>query len=120
MSVENEPSSDKDTIDFGFVERSREKVVDMGLSDSYYITEDLESDEDSSNDYSDEGTKKKYLSCFMPKKFLDYKRVLGTMFSTKEEFKEEIANYGVNNGRDLHFIKNDKTRVRVGCKEGCE
>lgn len=42
------------------------------------------------------------------------------MFSTKEGFKEAIENHIVNNGRDIHFIKNDKTRVRVGCKEGCE
>lgn len=45
---------------------------------------------------------------------------LGTQFSIKEKFKELVANYDVNNGRDLHFIKNDKTRVRAGCKEGCE
>lgn len=56
----------------------------------------------------------------MPKKFVDYKWVLGTMFSTKEGFKEVITNYVVKNGRDLHFIKNDTTMVKVGCNEGCE
>lgn len=55
----------------------------------------------------------------MPKKFVDYKWVLGTKFSIMDEFKDAIANYVVCNGRDLHFIKNDKTLVKVGCKEGC-
>lgn len=120
ISIENEPSSDEDTIGFGFVERRKGKVVDRGLSDSDYIYEKLETDDHSSSDYSDKGTKEKYPSFVMPKKFVDYKWVLGTVFSTKEEFKEAITNYVVDNGRDLHFIKNDKTWVRVGCKEGCE
>lgn len=42
------------------------------------------------------------------------------MFSTKEEFKDAMENYVVNNDRDVHFITNDKTGVIVGCKEGCE
>lgn len=108
------------TIDFGFVESIKGKMVDKGLSDSDYISKELDTDEDSSSDYSNKGTKEKYPSFLMSKKFVDYKWVLGTMFSTKEEFKEAIANYTVNNDIDLHFIKNDKTNVRVGCKEGSE
>lgn len=50
----------------------------------------------------------------MPKKFVDYKWVLGTMFLIKEEFKDTITNYDVNNGKDVHFIKNYKTKVRLG------
>ena len=61
ISIDNEPSSDEDTLDFGFVERSRGKMVHRGLSDSYYISEELETDEDMSSNYSDEGTKKKIL-----------------------------------------------------------
>ncbi|CAK8531321.1 unnamed protein product [Lathyrus sativus] len=55
----------------------------------------------------------------MPKKFNYYKWILGLLFSTNEEFKEAIASYVVHNGRDLRYLKNDKTRVRVGCKEWC-
>lgn len=62
-------------------------MVGRGLSDSDYISEELDTDEDSSSDYSDKGTKEKYPSFVMPKKFVDYKWVFGTMFSIKEEFK---------------------------------
>ncbi|XP_004496851.1 uncharacterized protein [Cicer arietinum] len=31
-----------------------------------------------------------------------------------------MTTYAIHNGRDLKFIKNDKLRVRVKCKEGCE
>src|SRR4051812_5133009 len=72
-----------------------------------------------SNDYSDEGRKVKHPLFVMPKKFNDYKWVLGSLFLTNDEFKEAIASYDVHNGRNLRFLKNDKTRVRVGCKEGC-
>ncbi|CAK8569767.1 unnamed protein product [Lathyrus sativus] len=98
----------------------RGKMVDRGLSDSDYKSEELEIDEDSSGDYLDEGTKENFSSFVMPNKFLDYKWVLGIMFSPKEEFKEAITNYDVHNGRDLPFIKNDKIGVKMGCKEGCE
>ncbi|XP_027191068.1 uncharacterized protein [Cicer arietinum] len=50
----------------------------------------------------------------------DYKWILGTLFTCKEEFKEATTIYAIHNGRDLKFIKNDKLRVRVKCKEGCE
>ncbi|XP_058776171.1 uncharacterized protein LOC131650482 [Vicia villosa] len=72
-----------------------------------------------SSDYSDESGKVKYPSFVPPKKFNDYKWVLGSLFSTREEFKEAVSSYAVHNGRDLRYLKNDKTRVRVGCKEGC-
>ncbi|XP_012571249.1 uncharacterized protein [Cicer arietinum] len=50
----------------------------------------------------------------------DYKCVLGTLFTGKKEFKEAMTTYVIHSGRDLKFIKNDKLRVRVKCKEGCE
>ena len=42
--VDNEPSSDEDTLDFVFVERSIGKMVDKGLSDSDHISEELKTD----------------------------------------------------------------------------
>ncbi|XP_058757061.1 uncharacterized protein LOC131630284 [Vicia villosa] len=71
------------------------------------------------SDYSDESGKVKYPSFVPPKKFNDYKWVLGSLFSTREAFKEAVSSYDVYNGRDLRYLKNDKTRVIVGCKEGC-
>ncbi|XP_058760393.1 uncharacterized protein LOC131633723 [Vicia villosa] len=117
--VDVEPPSDEDVLEFGVRERSTGKRSCNGLSDSDYVTEELESQDEMSSDYSDEGEKAKHPSFVAPKNFNDYKWVLGTLFSTKEEFKEAVASYAVHNGRDLRFVKNDKTRVRVGCKEGC-
>ncbi|XP_019160632.1 PREDICTED: uncharacterized protein LOC109157166 [Ipomoea nil] len=42
----------------------------------------------------------------------------GLTFATKEQFKQAIKNYAINNGKDLKFSKNDKLRVTVSCK-GC-
>lgn len=41
-------------------------------------------------------------------------------FSTKYDFKEAITSYAIQYGRNLKFIENDKIRVRVRCKYGCE
>ncbi|GAU33369.1 hypothetical protein TSUD_364940 [Trifolium subterraneum] len=87
----------------------------------YVVTNnrDLSSELDTENDESDDGTKVHYPPFVMPKKMEGYKWVKGTTFSTREEFKEAISIYVVTNNRDLRFIKNDKERVRVGCKDGC-
>ncbi|XP_058726261.1 uncharacterized protein LOC131597588 [Vicia villosa] len=49
-----------------------------------------------------------------------YKWELGTYFNTKDDFKEAIQTYSVQCGRALRFLKNDKQRVKVVCKEGCQ
>ena len=50
----------------------------------------------------------------------NYKLELGMYFTSKDDIKEAVASYSVQNGRALKIIKNDKKRVRVRCKEGCE
>lgn len=50
----------------------------------------------------------------------DYKWELGTYFATNNDFKEAITSYVVQSGRDLRFSRNDKQRVRVIYKEGCD
>lgn len=45
---------------------------------------------------------------------------LGTFFSTKDDFKEEITTYDVQSGRKLKFTKKDNKKVMVGCKENCD
>ncbi|CAI9294120.1 unnamed protein product [Lactuca saligna] len=40
---------------------------------------------------------------------------IGQTFKEKEKIREVIANYSVKERRDLHYVKNDKTRVRVKC-----
>jgi hypothetical protein len=77
------------------------------------------SDLNTENDESDDGTKEHYPPFVMPKNMTGYKWVKGTTFSTREEFKKAISDFSVANNVDLKFIKNDKERVRVGCKSGC-
>ncbi|KAK2357350.1 hypothetical protein QL285_094629 [Trifolium repens] len=77
------------------------------------------SDLNTENDESDDGTKEHYPPFVMPKNMIGYKWVKGTTFSNREEFKKAILDFSVANNVDLKFIKNDKERVRVGCKSGC-
>jgi len=44
----------------------------------------------------------------------------GYQIFIKKEFKEAINNYSVCNAKDLKFLKDDKTRVMLGCKDGCK
>ncbi|XP_058765013.1 uncharacterized protein LOC131638472 [Vicia villosa] len=50
----------------------------------------------------------------------DFKWEVGSYFSSKDDFKEAITSYDVHSGRNLKFTKNDKVRVRVKCKDGCD
>lgn len=88
----------------------------MVESDENYHSEKLKTDFDGD---SNEDSNVMYPSFVMVKKMTTYKWVLGTRFS-KEEFKNTIKSYAINNERDLRLIKNDSTRVRVECKDKCE
>ncbi|KAL5069781.1 hypothetical protein RYX36_020668 [Vicia faba] len=54
-----EVSSNEDVLDFRFKERTTGKKVYRGLSNSDYVTEKLESEDDMSNDYSYDYGKRK-------------------------------------------------------------
>ncbi|KAK8957245.1 hypothetical protein KSP39_PZI001276 [Platanthera zijinensis] len=43
----------------------------------------------------------------------------GIIFRSKEEFKDAVTTYAVHTGVGLKLTKNDKSRVRFKCKEGC-
>ncbi|KAL5068853.1 hypothetical protein RYX36_019740 [Vicia faba] len=72
-AIYDEVSSDEDVLDFGFKEWTTSKKVCRSLSDSDYASEELESEDDTSSDYSGDSGKVKYPSFFMLKKFNDYK-----------------------------------------------
>ncbi|GAU19392.1 hypothetical protein TSUD_76360 [Trifolium subterraneum] len=116
--AEFEAQSNVDELDS---DEGDSSVVSLDDSDDEHILDgEIFIDElDTENDESDDGTKVHYPPFVMPKKMEGYKWVKGTTFSTREEFKEVISTYVVTNNRDLRFIKNDKERVRVGCKDGC-
>ncbi|XP_058759791.1 uncharacterized protein LOC131633092 [Vicia villosa] len=50
----------------------------------------------------------------------DYKWEVGVYFRSNDDFKEAITSYVVQSGRNMRFTKNDKVRMRVKCKEGCQ
>ncbi|XP_058733729.1 uncharacterized protein LOC131605384 [Vicia villosa] len=54
------------------------------------------------------------------KDMADYKWEVGVYFRSKDDFKEAITSYAVQSGRNMRFTKNDKVRVRVNCKDGCQ
>ena len=92
-------------------------VPHKGLSDvENYNSEDLESGGDS--DESDV-EKNKYLVFKLPGKMFDYEWEVGTYFATKDDFQEAVKTYYVHSGYALKFKKNDKERMRVICKAGC-
>jgi len=118
-SVEPNVLIDDDDFDWGITKRQELVIPHRELSDDEYVSEELVSDESGENS-DEESTKEKFSGFVMPKKMLDYKWVLGTLFTDREEFKDAIATYSVHDGVDLKMIKNDKTKVRVVCKKLCQ
>lgn len=45
---------------------------------------------------------------------------LGVLFNSLNDFKDAINDYAVKGGWNIRFVKNDKTRVRAKCVEGCK
>ena len=118
-SVEPNVLIDDDDFNWGTTKRQELVMPHKGLSDDEYVSEELVSDESGENS-DEESTRKKFPGFVMPKKMLDYKWVLGTLFSDREEFKAAITTYAVHNGVDVKIIKNDKIRVRAACKDPCQ
>ena len=112
-----------------------EKEVDEGDIEKYKIlhkensyedheSEDSETCDDKQED-ADENEGNEYIMNRFPthkllKNMSEYKWEVGTLYNTKEDFKEAISTYAVHVGKGLKFIKNDKERVRVRCKTNCD
>ncbi|XP_052110145.1 uncharacterized protein LOC107464691 [Arachis duranensis] len=54
------------------------------------------------------------------KNMSEYKWEVGTLYVSREEFKDCATAYAVSSGRGLRFSKVDLRRVKVECVEGCE
>ena len=108
-----------ESLEFDVANIHEEGHVIRGLSDDEYNSKELQSGGDT---IDDEGSrpKIKYPLFRMPSKMANYKWELGTFLATKEDFKEVIAAYAIHSGRNLRIQKDDKKRVRVICKEGCD
>ncbi|WVZ16531.1 hypothetical protein V8G54_009513 [Vigna mungo] len=51
----------------------------------------------------------------MPKKMVDFNWEVGTYFADKHDILDAIKSYGVENGKNLKIVKNDRKRIRVKC-----
>ncbi|MED6167463.1 hypothetical protein PIB30_002945 [Stylosanthes scabra] len=49
----------------------------------------------------------------------DYRWQFGTVFANRDEFKDAIVSYAVQNARGVWFKKYDLKRVRACCVDGC-
>ncbi|RYR38105.1 hypothetical protein Ahy_A09g043060 [Arachis hypogaea] len=48
-----------------------------------------------------------------------YQWKVGTLYESRQEFKDTVAAYVVNTARDIKFKKCDLVRVRAVCQKGC-
>ncbi|XP_072064127.1 uncharacterized protein [Arachis hypogaea] len=87
------------------------------LSDDEGLNSD-ELEEVSSED--DEASKKKFPVHKELKDMSKYKWEAGTLYATREEFKEAVTSYAVHTGRNIKFPVVDNVRVRAKCGDGCE
>lgn len=72
-------------------------------------------------------SEQKYPSHKLLKDMTTYKWEVGTLYETREDFKDVIIVYAEHSGQDLYFAKLDNLRVRVKCagvkdeeREDCE
>ncbi|KAL2533370.1 Uncharacterized protein Adt_06721 [Abeliophyllum distichum] len=100
-------------IDCNWDEPAVENVhSDYGLSDEL---ESLNSDED-----TDEPCRRVREPIFNTKTDMsDPRFALGMIFETVQVLRAALVEYSIKNGRPLHYVKNDTTRVRMRCKHPC-
>ena len=92
------------------------------------VIEDVENervvlDEETCENISDEYVEKrpKYKQFRVETDMADLTFVVGMIFSTVQEFRKAVREYGIKNGHNFDFIKNESDRVRVRCAaHGCD
>nr|KYP63698.1 hypothetical protein KK1_018277 [Cajanus cajan] len=92
----------------------------MHQIDDEYSSEELVSDSEESDVGEGENVKAKCVIYRKEHMCKDYKFEVGMEFSSLQDFKDAIKEHSVLNGRQVKFLKNDKRRVRVVCKQGCD
>ncbi|XP_016165235.1 uncharacterized protein LOC107607849 [Arachis ipaensis] len=92
-----------------------------------YVNEEDSDDDDPIYEYEsenlhtpvsseDEGDKHEFLAFNDEYRFGEGRFDIGTKFATIDGFKEVVRDIFISEGRELLWIKNDKERVRVGCR----
>ncbi|XP_058761190.1 uncharacterized protein LOC131634538 [Vicia villosa] len=99
-------------------EQSKQQLDKDGLEEE--IENDSEELESGCDSEEGDVKYKSYPMFNVKKDMADYKWEVGVYFRSKDDFKEAITSYAVQSGRNMRFTKNDKVRVRVKCKDGCQ
>ncbi|WVZ13168.1 hypothetical protein V8G54_017698 [Vigna mungo] len=86
-----------------------------GLSDDEWESEHLVSGAESHEEDTDVKGYGSFATFVLPKSMLDFKWEVGTYFAEKQDILEAIKSYALDNGRNIHFVKNDKQIMRFKC-----
>lgn len=87
--------------------------------DADHIEEGYETEELTSGESDREGDQPKAIRYNPEHMCKAFKFKLRMQFGSLSEFKKGILEHSVLNGREIEFVKNDKTRVRMKCKHRC-
>ncbi|XP_028094043.1 uncharacterized protein LOC114294125 [Camellia sinensis] len=122
-----EANIDKNVEWGGFHERGKGNNVDdfnATIDGLNWDENDVESDElisleGSSNE--DGGPKRdKFPEFNKHTNMVDPQFQVGMVFPSSKVFKQAVKEHAIKTGKDIKFLKNDKDRVRAGCKPPCQ
>ncbi|RYQ92320.1 hypothetical protein Ahy_B09g098521 [Arachis hypogaea] len=104
------------------------KVVTSDLDDEdAFDSDELEQDhviagvgmgDDDGEDHAEEGGQR-FPVHKTQKEMGKYQWKVGTLYESRQEFKDTVAAYAVNTARNIKFSKCDLVRVRAVCQKGC-
>ncbi|RYR15782.1 hypothetical protein Ahy_B04g072714 [Arachis hypogaea] len=101
-------------------DRGKEKIVaGLGDEEEGYESEDFLDVPIVGDDEDDNNVAKRYPLHKQLKDMSEYKWEIGTLYVSREEFKDCATAYAVHTRRGLRFDKVDLQRVKVTCVEGC-
>jgi hypothetical protein len=101
----------------GNVIETGEDVVDDVEMEKTYQSDELNSSDPDAED-GNKGTR--YEKFRVEDLHKDYVFKIGLEFASLTEFKDAIGHWALLNQRQNKLLKNDKIRVRVGCKGNCD
>ncbi|RYR59609.1 hypothetical protein Ahy_A05g025506 [Arachis hypogaea] len=95
-------------------------VAGGDFSDEVYVDYEVGGgSEKEDNEDDDENEAIRYPIHKNVKDMTRYKWEVGTVFASREEFKDTVTAYAVQTRRGLRYAKLDLVRVRALCQEGC-
>ncbi|RYR19710.1 hypothetical protein Ahy_B03g064578 [Arachis hypogaea] len=101
-------------------DRGKEKIAaGLGDEEEGYESEDFLDVPIVGDDEDNNNVAKRYPLHKQLKDMSEYKWEIGTLYVSREEFKDCATAYAVHTGRGLRFDKVDLRRVKVTCVEGC-